>query len=449
MRTDRTLALALWAALLITAPSKGAEPSELDQLKQQLEALKLHYETQIKQLEQRIGEVEQQTREQGEAIQQTQTAAAPAPTQERANAFNPAIGVVLNGTYRQFSRDPAKLTVPGFLQGEESRPGERGFSLGESEINAQANIDDLFYGNLTLSLADEGGDTQVELEESWLQTVGLPHGLTVRAGRFFSGIEYLNTFHTHADDFADRPLPHRVMLDKQYLDDGVRLSWVAPTDLFLELGGEWLRGDKFPAAGAGHNGRGVWTAFGHVGGDVGLSHSWQSGLSYLSARANDRDSGDEDDPDTFTGKVKMAIADLVWKWAPNGNPYRHNLKAQGALFWQNQDGVFTPAGGGGLNYDEHQLGWYLQGVYQFIPRWRLGLRYAQLHAEDPGPAFDGTSLDPQGHTPRHYSAMLDWSYSEFSRLRLQYNRDGVQSKDANEIFFQYIMSLGTHGAHQF
>jgi len=450
MRRDRILAAALSAAFLITPALKGAQPSELEQLKQQLEALKQHYETQVKQLEQRIGDVEQQTKEQAEANEQIQAAAAAPPTQERANAFNPAIGVVLIGTYGQFSRDPSKLFVPGFMQGDESGPGERGFSLGESEFNAHANVDDLFYGNFTLSLADEdNGDTKAELEEAWVQTLALPEGFTARGGRFFSNIGYLNKFHPHADDFVDRPLPHRVMLNKQYFDDGVQLRWIAPTDLFLELGGEWLRGAHFPAAGAGHNGRGVWTAFGDIGGDIGLSHSWQTGLSYLSARANDRESGAQDDPNHFTGKVKMAIADLVWKWAPNGNPYRNNFKAQGALFWQNQDGVFTPAGGSGLNYDKDQLGWYLQGVYQFIPRWRLGLRYAQLYTDNPGPAFDGTELDPLGHTPRHYSAMLDWSPSEFSRLRMQYNRDGVQAKAANEIFFQYIMSLGAHGAHEF
>ena len=26
----------------------------------------------------------------------------------------------------------------------------------------------------------------------------------------------------------------------------------------------------------------------------------------------------------------------------------------------------------------HQSGWYVQGVYQFLPEWRAGLRYDQL-----------------------------------------------------------------------
>jgi hypothetical protein len=46
--------------------------------------------------------------------------------------------------------------------------------------------------------------------------------------------------------------------------------------------------------------------------------------------------------------------------------------------------------------------------------------------------------------------MLDWSPTEFSRLRLQLAADksrlGVTD---NQVFVQYIHSLGAHGAHRF
>mgnify|MGYP000308389645 CR=1 FL=1 len=45
--------------------------------------------------------------------------------------------------------------------------------------------------------------------------------------------------------------------------------------------------------------------------------------------------------------------------------------------------------------------------------------------------------------------MFDFSNSEFSRLRLQYNHDQSQPGSADEWYLQYIMSLGTHGAHEF
>lgn len=97
----------------------------------------------------------------------------------------------------------------------------------------------------------------------------------------------------------------------------------------------------------------------------------------------------------------------------------------------------------------------MQGVYQFMPRWRTGLRYDWLSANN---AVDnpvaGTSLenmaDNRGN-PQRYSVMVDFSNSEFSRFRLQYSLDKSRPDQAtdNQVFLQYIFSLGSHPAHQF
>jgi len=88
-------------------------------------------------------------------------------------------------------------------------------------------------------------------------------------------------------------------------------------------------------------------------------------------------------------------------------------------------------------------------VYQFMPRWRVAIRHDRLKAGDPGAAFNGTTLDKQGHNPERNSVMIDHNFSEFSRIRLQYNRDQSQPKVDNQWFLQYTMSLGAHGAHLF
>src|SRR6266849_6286666 len=160
-----------------------------------------------------------------------------------ASAFNPAIGVIFNGTYGRLSEDPATYVLPGFALGPETGPGERGFSLGESEINMNANIDDKFFGNLTFSVLP---DNTVSVEEAFIRTIGLQEGLTLKAGRFFSGIGYLNEQHAHVWDFVDAPLPYRAMLANQLGDDGIQVRWLAPIELFLmEFGAEALRGDSF------------------------------------------------------------------------------------------------------------------------------------------------------------------------------------------------------------
>lgn len=432
----------------------AGEPSEIERIKQELETLRQSYQQHIEALETRIETLEnQQAGESPAALVEAPLVEAPAAepamvAQDRPNAFNPQIGVVLVGTASTYSSDRDQ-GIPGYMTGEEAGSPSEGFSLGESEFNVQASIDDKFYGNFTLAVADEDGDTELELEEAWFQTLAMPYGLALRGGRFFSGIGYRNQFHRHADDFVDRSLPYRVFLENQYIDDGVQLTWLAPTDQFLEFGAEWLRGEGFPASGAGDNGKGAWTLFARTGNDVGVSHSWQAGLSWLSADADDRSSGDEDAEDHFNGDVDLAIADLVWKWAPGGNPNQRNFKLEAAWFWQNQDGMFTPHDESALAYDEDQTGWYVNGIYQFRPQWRAGLRISGLDADSPGSAFDGTSLDTDGHDPRIYSAMVDWSPSEYSRLRLQYDLDESAPKTVDRLYLQYIMSLGAHGAHRY
>ena len=54
------------------------------------------------------------------------------------------------------------------------------------------------------------------------------------------------------------------------------------------------------------------------------------------------------------------------------------------------------------------------------------------------------------YNPTRNTAMVDWSPTEFSRLRLQFavdkSRIGVTD---NQLLLQYILSLGAHGAHRF
>ena len=82
----------------------------------------------------------------------------------------------------------------------------------------------------------------------------------------------------------------------------------------------------------------------------------------------------------------------------------------------------------------------------------MGLRYDQLDSNNTGSDVDvlgEAGLDNEGHTPKRTSLALDWLPSEFSRVRLQFNKDDSYEKSDNQVFLQYTMSLGSHGAHQF
>ena len=363
------------------------------------------------------------------------------------NAFNPSISLILDGKYSYYSDDPDDLVLPGFLADEEIGPPEEGLSLGESELVMSANIDDQFYGFFTAALEDEDGDTEIELEEAWIQTLALPYGLGIKAGKFYSDIGYHNVKHPHTWDFVDAPLAYSVFLGRNYGDTGAQLRWVAPTTQFIELGAEVLRGDSFPANGAANDGAGAFTLFARTGGDIGVSQSWRFGLSLLSADAEERDSGEGDV--TFDGDSDLYMVDFVWKWAENGNSKLRNLVVAAEYMHREEDGDVAIEDSGDAEYDGDQDGLYAQAVYQFRSKWRVGVRYDYLTSSNDVDGFAEPTLLDDGDDPYRFSTMLDFSHSEFSRLRLQASYLDTGATDDTQIFLQYIMSLGAHGAHKF
>ncbi len=473
MHRLKTTAAAVATAFALAPPALAQSSAEINEIRDQIRQMRQDYESRIRDLEQRLqaaeskaGAAEQKAaKAEQEAVKVTEQQRA--ETQRRGDsAFNPGVNLILQGRYADLSQDPDNYFISGFIpSGGEVGPGPRGFSLVESELNIWANVDPYFRAFFSAAYTPEN---EVEVEEAYFQTLALPQGFTLKGGRYFSGIGYLNEQHQHAWDFIDAPLPYRAFLGKQLGNDGVQLKWIAPTPIFLELGGELATSSEFPGAESDKNGVSLWTGFARVGGDVGVSNTWRVGLSYLRTSPQDRIYEDADASATpvnnaFTGESKLWIADFVWKWAPDGNPTERNFKFQAEYFQRDEDGTLTydadgasagPASGG---YDSDQSGWYAQAVYQFMPRWRVGARYDRLDSgtvniglvsDGTLPAADFPILAP--YNAKLYSAMVDWSPTEFSRIRLQYTRDESRAGLADDqIFLQYILSLGSHGAHKF
>ncbi|MCP5093196.1 MAG: carbohydrate porin [Gammaproteobacteria bacterium] len=429
-----SLMVAATAMLFAATSATQAQETEIELLRAAIDELRADYDARIAELEQRLAVAEQNVS---------------STSRSSRSAFNPAIGVIFQGQAWNFSREPDDYIVQGFPFGGEAGPISEGLGIGETELIMNANVDDKFAAYLTAALALEDGESVLEIEEAWVEATALPAGFGARFGRFFSGIGYLNKKHSHSWDFADQPLPYQAFLGDQYLDNGVQLRWLAPTDLYVELGAEWLQGSRYPAGGNANSGYGSRSLFANIGGDVSASSSWLAGISYLDSKAIDRPSGDENDPLVFNGDSTLSSAQFVWKWAPNGNWKQKNLVIQSEFFWRDEDGDYAISGAAPLLYDVAQTGWYAQAVYQPLPRWRFGGRVDGLSTDDPGVLFDGTPLAAPQSDPMRYSLMFDWSNSEFSRLRLQFTRDEAGPQDGTEWGLQYIHSIGAHGAHAF
>lgn len=421
----------------------------------------------VEELQQRLQTLEREQAELRAALEALQTSdpSAPAPTAtppvpaNRAagpSAFNPAVSVILNGRAAAFSQSPDDYRISGMPLGGEAGPGAEGLSLDETELVLSGNIDDRYFARVTLGLHSEEGDTEVELEEGFVDAYALPGGSSARIGRFFSEFGYLNSQHPHQWDFVDAPLNYRALLGEGYFDDGIQLRWLAPTSRFLEVGIEAFRGDQYPAGGAEGSAPGVYTAFIHTGGDVGRRHSWGLGFSWLEAQAHERGGHDhghdehEGESFTFSGDTRLWAVDAVWKWRPSA-ARPQGLTLQAEYVHRREDGRIAGHEDESGDYRGTQRGFYVQGVYAFQPRWRVGLRYDRLWADNRGDAelLEESGLDDEGHNPHRYSVMLDYARSEFSRWRLQYNHDRSSPTTDHQWFLQYVMSLGAHGAHRF
>lgn len=359
---------------------------------------------------------------------------------------NPTISAVLDGYYQTEDRAFSER--------------EKGFGLGETELAFSASIDDMFFGKVTSVFTADKQNTEVELEEAFIQTLTLPAGLSFRGGRFLSDIGYLNEQHLHTDHFVERPLAYRAFLGGHYFDDGMRLSYVFPTSVYWQVAIEAFSGNKLRAEDE-HNERdfstlGVYTFNTKFGGDLGTDHSWQLGLSYLRNENGRLTPHDEDEQSTehdahgdeqaghshnaaFTGENTFST-DLVYKWAPQGN-YKYQHLTVSAEYFQVLD--ILPKNENGP-YDDYNA-WYLSGVYQLSPQWTAGIRYGELTS------FTEEHEQFEQQKRKETDFMIAWHHSHFSTVRLQYSMqsDSLANIPKNIVTLQYVMSLGAHNAHQF
>ena len=101
---------------------------------------------------------------------------------------------------------------------------------------------------------------------------------------------------------------------------------------------------------------------------------------------------------------------------------------------------------------KEQSGIYSSLIYKMDSNWRMGLRYDDILENDI--ILNKTNKNETDDMNR-YSAMLEHNFSEFNRIRLQYNRDNSKYSESgkqinnNEIILQMNLSIGSHGAHSF
>lgn len=418
------------------------------------------------------------------AIEEDITAVAPPPAAAAPTPF-PNLGgkdrtidlgaeLFIDAKYAAQSQNPENAYAGTLPNGAEGVP--RGFSIGETELVFKGAVDNLFRAEARFVLEQSGNSTAIKTEEVFAETLGLPWGSKIKAGKYWSSVGYLNDKHPHEWDFVDLPLVYKQVFGGQLNETGAQLSWIAPTDnLLFKLGGEIAQGtngygESFNSN-FNQNKPRLGTVYTKTGGDFGDSHSWQGGVSWIRSTTGSGSSANQatytltnENQLNFNGGNTTWIADFVYRWAPFGNPKAQNFKLQSEMFWNKQSGSMTSTSGCGVddaetcsgsNFAQNQQGFYTQGIYQFIPNWRFGYRYDRTFSGSNSyglstAALAGSQIQ-NGWGPVRNTIMMDWANSEYSLIRLQLARDNAYGPGLynNAIYLQYIMSLGAHGSHKY
>ena len=405
--------------------------------------------------------------------QTADSAAAPPDPFLNLKAFNPDISAIVDMFYYDENSDEGMGHVAGEIAGfghvhaesegedHHHHAADKGFNLRHLELQFSGTVDPYFKA--TAIAAIDLDDAEMEVAE--IETTCLPFGLKVKGGKFFSDFGYINAQHSHEWDFVDQPLIYQLALGAHGLNDkGVQVSWLAPVPFFLLAGAEAFQGDNeqsFAYVGEGElpedDGPRVGVGWLKVGPNLPGNHGLQFGtFAATGTHQEEHDgNGDGEADHWLDGDTSFWGADAVYKYNSPQSYGQGDVAVQAEYFSRKKDldlvaHDLAPHLVGNSRVDE-QDGYYVQATYGFLPRWRAGLRWEQVGLTNESELPDGTTED-FGASDRA-SAMLDFTPSHFSRIRLQANQGSYETadgaEDVTEVFVQWMVSLGAHGAHNF
>ena len=418
-------------------PSAGQEiRTELDRLRREFESIRDTYGARLAALEGRLAQLEGQPQTGPKPVEPlppppptappaVPTGAAPgevAVPAGAAGAGGPQGSLPVYGATSALSKifNPDIAVIGNFLgtAGSNEINPAPALQLSEAEASLQAVVDPYARADFFLAFSPEG----VEIEEGFLTFPTLPGGLLAKVGKLKQQVGKINTLHAHALSWADRPLVTQNLLggEEGLADSGISVSkLILNPVIFLEATGEVYQGSS----------------------GVFASHS-RDDLSYVGRLRGYRDVTESTNVDIGTSvawgtndvgpgfNTRIIALDATVRYRPLRRAIYRRFLGRTELFWsrrEQEDGVPSA------------FGMYASGDYQFSRRWFAGARYDWSER-----AYD-TSLVDKGP-----SLLLTFWPSEFSQIRGQYRRTRyAEGVTANEAIFQFLFSIGAHGAHSF
>jgi hypothetical protein len=441
MRGSRLTCVCIVAGALLVAPSSlsaqtpdaQALRQEIEQLRKELETLQKLYGDRLTALEEKLNATEPARQPAAAAPQtpqpgdQPQTTAQVPPGAEGAGGPTGALPVY-GGAASSKVFNPDIAVIGDFLgaSGRNTVNPPPALAMHESEASFQAVVDPYARADFFLSFGEEG----VELEEGFITFPAIPGGLLVRVGKMRGAFGKVNMMHNHVLPWTDRPMViNNLVGGEEGIDDaGISVARLIPNPwFFLEATGQVFRGDSSDVFHSSE--RGDLSYIGHLRGYHDLTENTNIDLGASYTRGHNA-SGIFGDVDLGRFTTQVYGIDATLRWRPLQRSIYRSFVGRSELIWSRRQQPVS---------QQNAFGYYVSGDYQFARRWFAGARYDRsAHADDEALRDSGQSL------------LVTYWPSEFSQVRGQYRRTKYAVGDlANEVLFQFLFSIGAHGAHPF
>jgi hypothetical protein len=389
--------------------------------------------------------------------------------------FVPDIALIVDfsGVARDIANEKYySLAIPGFSYpflyqtGSSGSNAHRGWNFNYGELSLYSVVDPYFDMFAVIDLSPDGAG----VEEAYFSTRKLPYGLQVKAGKFLASFGRVNEQHEHYWDFANRPLIATALFGEEGLNEiGAQATWVPPTPFYLTFGAEVLNGaneQSFGISGITDPSNGIsiepiqgpnlYIGFARSSFDIDEA-SFLFGVSNaIGTTRTDQGFSSGSTGEAVNANTDIIGGDLTVKYSLDAIRY---LSFQSEYMYRVMNGTEyarDPANAlSSSSLNKHNSGFYAQAVAKLNQLWRMGMRYDLLMHNDV--SLGGTDQHMPASLPR-YSAMFEYSPTEFSRLRLQFDRDlsrylmtpgGWSQQPYTQIILQANLTIGAHGAHAF
>jgi hypothetical protein len=355
-----------------------------------------------------IDEIRQQLQEEesGEDDSATQTAQQPQGVRATATNRNPAISAI--GDFRSLYTNAGDRNWDAYVQG--------------IELNFSSAIDPYATAEFYPVFEGEGGELNAKIEEAYIETLSLPFGLQLKAGKFRQAFGRINTVHRHSLPVIDVPVAYETFFGEAMIDQGASLSWLIPNPSFYqELIVDITRGpDESPLFTRSDSN--VLMKMAHLKNFWSLTDNATLELGFSAA------SGENPIGETST----LAGIDITYIWKPiQFNTYK-SFEWQNEIYFSNVESTFdeTIKSWGMYSWMQYQLSrrWFVTGLYSY--------------AEDPFMPEDNEQA---------ISATFGWYATEYQKLEFgpKISSENGFSDSVFSGLFRWVFVIGEHGAHQY